>query len=119
VSTSSNTTSEEIKAGRRRRCPTHPGVVVKNALSALGATVNQAALAIDMSRAGLGLVINEKSPVTPDTALRLARYLGTGDTGAEHLLGMQMDFDLWNARQRLKGALAAIVPAKRPRRPRD
>lgn len=115
MSISSNTT-EEHKGGQRKRCPTHPGAVIKGALVALGVTVNQAALAIGMTRAGLGGVVNENGPVTTASALRLARYLGTGATGAEHLLGMQMDWDLWHARRAMKAQLSKIKPA--PREPR-
>lgn len=102
-----------MKAGRRERQPTHPGAVVRSSLEALGVTAYHVAPIIGMTRAGLGKVINEQVPVTTDTALRLSRYLGTGDKGAEHLLGMQLDFDLWEARQRLKGELAKIKAAPR------
>ena len=102
-----------MKAGKRDRAPTHPGAVVRSSLEALGVTPYHVGPIIGMTRAGLGKVINQQSPVTTDTALRLAAYLGTGPTGAEHLLGMQMDFDLWEARQRLKSELAHIKPARR------
>ena len=110
------TSMPTLKAGRRNRKPTHPGAIVRSSLEALDIPVNQAALAMGMTRANLGLVVNEKQPVTVDSAVLLAAYLGTGQKGAEHLLGMQMDFDLWHARARLKGRLAKIIPAHRPRR---
>lgn len=103
-----------MKAGKRRREPTHPGAVISSALEALGKTVYEAAPAIGMTRAGLGKVVNQKGPVTVDTALLLSAYLGNGPEGAEMLLGMQVDYDLWHARQRLKAQLAKIKPAPRP-----
>jgi addiction module HigA family antidote len=102
------------KAGKRDRAPTHPGAVVRSALAALGVTVYQAAPAIGMTRAGLGKVVNEQGPVTTDSALLLSKYLGNGPGGAELLLGMQMDFDLWHARKRLAARLASIKAASRP-----
>jgi addiction module HigA family antidote len=91
--------------------------VIASAIEALGQTVNQVALAIGMSRSGLGLVVNEKRPVTPDTALRVATYFGTGVGGAKLLLGLQTDFDLWQAQAALRGALKEIIPATLPRAP--
>jgi plasmid maintenance system antidote protein VapI len=68
-----------------------------------------------MTRDGAGQGDQRASPVTTDTALLLAAYLGTGEKGAELLLGMQMDFDLWDARARMKARLAKIKPAPRAR----
>lgn len=104
-----------FRAGRRNRAPTHPGAIVKSALDALGGHVSDHALAIGMTKAALGNLVNQRAAVTPNSALRLAKYLGTGAGGAEHLLGMQMDFDLWHARKDLAGDLAGIRAAKRPR----
>jgi addiction module HigA family antidote len=44
----------------------------------------------------LNEIINMRRGVTPDTALRLARVLGMS---AEFWLGLQLDWDLWNAMQ--------------------
>lgn len=100
----------EYKAGVRMRAPTHPGAILRGALEALKVSTRQVALAIGITPAGLGKVVNEQSPVTTETALLMSAYLGTGATGAEHLLAMQMDFDLWMARKALKARLASIKP---------
>ena len=50
-----------------------------------------------------------KHPVTTDTALRLARYLGTT---AEFWLKLQARFDLETARQAGNADIAAIKPRK-------
>jgi antitoxin HigA-1 len=44
-----------------------------------------------------GIVLGKRS-VTPDTALRLARYFGTSE---RFWLGLQMDYDLEEARRRI------------------
>jgi addiction module HigA family antidote len=53
-------------------------------------------------------VIEGKSGVTPEMALRLGTFFGNG---AELWLGMQHDFDLWRARQKMRTDLAKIKPA--------
>ena len=100
-----------FKAGKRDRQPTHPGAIIRGALEALDVSARQAALAIGVTPAGLGRVVMEKGPVTIDMALLISAYLGTGKTGPEHLLNMQMDHDLWRARQEMKARLAKVKPA--------
>lgn len=119
MSISSSTTKGEIKGGARKRPSTHPAEVIRSGIDALGQTPNQVALAIGMSRSGLGLVLNQKRPVTPDTALRVATYFGTGYGGARLLLDMQTDHDLYHAHRALAGALKEIKRVPRPRRPQQ
>jgi antitoxin HigA-1 len=51
----------------------------------------------------------EETPVTPGTALRLARYFGTTP---EFWLGIQSRFDVETARQLVRDDIAAIKPRK-------
>lgn len=106
-------TMAEHKPRARRVAPMHPGTVLADSIEGSGLSMRQVAKAIDMSPNGLNKVLLGKSPVTPETALRLARYLGTDDP--EVWLRMQMDFDLWHARAAMKDKLAAIVPIGLPR----
>lgn len=106
----------EYKAAKRNRLLTHPGAVVKVALEAMGVSVYQAAIDMEWSREGLNKVVNQRGPVTVDGALLLAAYFGTGEAGAEHLLTMQRDHDLWQARQELKPRLDKVARAGRERR---
>lgn len=99
----------EYKAGKRNRQPTHPGAIVRGALEHMDVSVYQAAIDMDWSREGLNKVVNERGPVTVDGALMLAAYFGTGEQGAEHLLTMQRDRDLWDRRQVLKAKLEGIA----------
>jgi addiction module HigA family antidote len=100
----------EFKAGPRRREPTHPGRIVADALAGLRPhlSVRQAALRIGVTPQALANVIEAKSGVTPEMALRLGTFFGNG---AELWLGMQHDFDLWRARQKMRTDLAKIKPA--------
>lgn len=49
----------------------------------------------------------DRAPVTPDTALRLARYCGGS---AEFWLGIQARYDLEVARRGLQAEIEAIEP---------
>ena len=51
--------------------------------------------------------MREETPVTPDTALRLARYFGTTP---EFWLGIQTRFDLETASHALSADIEAIRP---------
>lgn len=101
-------TMAEPKLRTRKVAPLHPGAVLADAIEDANISMREVARAIGMSPNGLNKVLNGASPVTPETALRLARYLGTDDP--EVWLRMQMDFDLWHARTAMKEKLAAIVP---------
>ena len=72
--------------------PIHPGeILMEDFLKPLGLSQNRVArdIGVPVSRIA-GLVKGERS-VTADTALRLARYLGTS---ADVWLGLQMEYDL-------------------------
>jgi len=63
-------------------------------LEDLGTTQGAFADAIGISRVRLNEVINGRRSITTDTALRLERTLGKP---AYWWLGLQQDFDLWQA----------------------
>jgi addiction module HigA family antidote len=102
-------TMTEFKAGPRRRKPTHPGTIIARDLEALNMSVNACAIAIGVTRAGLGKLIAEKSAISPEMALRLAKFFRTTP---ELLMHMQVDYDLWEANQEIKDQLAKIKPAE-------
>lgn len=99
----------EHKAGPRRRRPTHPGAIVKSALEELGMTANALAVAIGMNRQTVLNLLAEDAAVSPAMALRLGKFFGNG---AEVWMRMQADVDLWDARQKIAGALDAIKTVK-------
>jgi len=92
----------------RKVAPQHPGSVVADALEGIGVSLREAARAMGMSAGGLNKVTLGNGPVTPETALRLAAYLGNTP---ELWLNLQQKYDLWHERERLKGELAKIKPA--------
>lgn len=77
----------------RMHNPAHPGEVLREWLPE-GMTVTSAAKALQVSRVTLSKVLNGKAGVTAGMALRLAAWLGTTP---DVWLGMQTQFDLWQA----------------------
>lgn len=79
----------------RRRPPTHPGeMLLEEFLKPLGLTQTEFAHRLGVSYPRLNEVIRGRRSITPDTALRLARVLGMP---ADFWLGLQQDWDLWQA----------------------
>lgn len=64
----------------------------------IDATKVEVAASLGISRQTLYDILNEKQPVTPDMAVRLAAFLGGSDRS---WVNMQAAFDLWHARQRV------------------
>jgi len=80
------------------RPPTHPGeMLLEEFLKPLEIRQSDFAARLGVSYPRLNENINTRRGVTPDTALRLARVLGMS---AEFWLGLQLDWDLWNAMRR-------------------
>jgi addiction module HigA family antidote len=75
--------------------PPHPGEVLKEYLPAQ-VSVTMAAKKLGVSRQAFSAILNGRAGITADMALRLAKALGTSP---DLWLGMQMQFDLWQAKQ--------------------
>lgn len=87
--------------------PVHPGEVLReDFLKPLGLSQYALAKALDVPQIRISEIVNAKRAITPDTALRLARYFGTS---AEFWLGMQTTFDLETARDTAGAAIEARV----------
>jgi antitoxin HigA-1 len=70
--------------------------------------VNQLAKALGITATRLNDVVRGRRGITADTALRLARYLGSS---AEFWLGLQLEYDLRTARQtRLRQIEKVVQP---------
>jgi addiction module HigA family antidote len=78
--------------------PPHPGVSVRiNCLAPLGLSVTAGAKALGVTRHALNNVVNGKSGISPEMAIRLSNAFGSRP---EVWLGMQLDYDLAQARRR-------------------
>ena len=97
-------TETGVDLRRMKRAPTHPGeVLVEEFLRPLGLTQADAARRMEISANRLNELARGKRGVTAETALRLARLLGTSP---EFWLNLQTSWDLWHAYQveRRRGA---------------
>jgi antitoxin HigA-1 len=88
--------------------PAHPGQLLKNELDELGLSVAAAAEGLGVTRQQLYNVINGKSAVTPEMAVRLEKGIGsTADTW----LRMQTAYDLAQVRlRRIDIKVKKLVP---------
>ena len=80
--------------------PPHPGEVIKeDMLPELGMTVGQLAEHLGVKRAALSNLINQKSGVSLEMAIRLGKAFRNG---ARFWLALQMQYELWKAEQESK-----------------
>ena len=78
--------------------PAHPGEILKElCLEPLGLTVTRAAEALGVARKTLSELINAKSGVSPEMAIRLSKAFRTTP---EFWLNLQQQYDLWRVRQK-------------------
>jgi addiction module HigA family antidote len=87
----------------------HPGEVLKDELDTRGLTAHALALALRLPASRISQIVRGQRAITPDTALRLARYFG-GPPGI--WLRLQVAYDLSRAEAELADKIAAeVVPA--------
>ena len=80
--------------------PPHPGEILKeDILPERHLSVTEAAMQLGITRVALSRVINGNAAISIDLALKLEKWLD--GPSAEVWLGMQMDYDLWKARNKL------------------
>lgn len=92
---------------RRDFPPVHPGEVLgEDFLRPLGLSQYALAQAIGVPQIRISEIIRGKRAISPDTALRLARYFGTS---AEFWITMQATHDLMVARESLGEEIARTV----------
>ena len=84
--------------------PCHPGDVLKEALSQI--SVTDAAERLGVGRVTLSRLLNGATGISPEMALRLSKALGTS---AEFWYGMQVNYDLWQARKKFRGKVRLIT----------
>lgn len=78
--------------------PPHPGGIVKRqCLEPLGLSVTRAAQGLGVTRQALSELVNERTGISIDMAIRLSKAFGSTP---ETWLGMQMAYDLWQAQER-------------------
>ena len=90
--------------------PPHPGIVVKHALiDGTNMSITEAANALGVGRVTLSKIINGRSGISPEMAVRLSIAL---NTSSEMWMNMQSMYDLWQAEQKRKKLGVKKLPKK-------
>ena len=78
--------------------PPHPGeTLLEDILPALGVSATELARRLGFARETLSRIMHGHAPVSPDLAVRLER---AGIGKARTWLGVQADYDVWQAEHR-------------------
>lgn len=87
--------------------PIHPGEILReDYMVPLGLSMNKLALALHVPVPRIAEIVHERRSITPDTALRLARYF---NTTARFWLNLQSAYDLEVAEEKLSRKIAQHV----------
>lgn len=90
------------------KSPLHPGCIVQMAIEGLNRSVSEVASEPGISRQQLYNVMNGKSAVTPEMAIRLEQSFGSA---ADTWLRMQAAYDLAKVRELASGIrIERLVP---------
>jgi len=90
--------------------PVHPGEVLREEfLVPLGMSAHALALELKVPAPRINEIVRERRAVTPDTALRLARYFGTTP---QFWLNLQTSYDLKIAEREVGSKIEKEVPTR-------
>ena len=82
----------------RMHDPPHPGEIIKElCLEPLGLSITDAAKGLGVTRKALSELLNGHAGVSSEMAIRLEQAFGST---AETWLKMQLEYDLWQAKER-------------------
>lgn len=90
----------------KRLSPIHPGLFLQELMQEYDLTQYALAKAIGVQPIRVSQIVSGKRAITPDTALRLARYFGTD---AQSWLNWQAYYDLQIAQQTLSALIERTV----------
>jgi addiction module HigA family antidote len=86
----------------------HPGRILRRELEARELSANRLALALRLPSGRITDILNGKRGVSPETALRLARYFGNS---ARFWMSLQSNFELATAEKALgERVIAEVTP---------
>ena len=78
--------------------PPHPGEIIREeVVGPLGLSVTEAARALGVTRQALSLLMNGRTDLSPEMALRIEAAFGPK---AELMMGVQLDYSMARARAR-------------------
>ena len=101
-----------LSAQRKRQVSLVPPgeILLEEFLKPLAMTINALALALRVPSNRIYAIVEGTRAISPDTALRLGRYFGTGP---EFWLNLQAHYDLEKARNEMRGIIEREVLPRR------
>ena len=95
---------------KRKRQPTHPGKILReDFLLPLGLSQTELAEKLQITFRTVNEILNEKRGISPEMAVRLARFFGTSE---ELWLNLQDQYDLYKIKEKKQSELGKIIPYK-------
>lgn len=92
--------------------PVHPGRILKRELAARALSANRLALELKVPSGRITDILNGKRGISPETALRLGRFIGNS---ARFWLNLQTAYELARAEQEIGARVAdEVTPAPTP-----
>jgi len=91
----------------RMHNPPHPGAVLREWLPE-EMTVTDAAASLKVARVTLSKILNGNAGISADMALRLSQWMGTSP---DLWMGLQTQFDLWQASKQKRPAITPMRKA--------
>ena len=85
--------------------PTHPGKILLEGIEDYGLNVKRVAQAIQMPASTLYAVTKGQRPISPELALKLAKYF---ETTPEYWVNLQSDYELRLAKIKVSDSLKEI-----------
>lgn len=86
--------------------PIHPGRILRRELEARGLSANRLALYLRLPSGRITDILNGKRGISPETALRLARYFGNS---ARFWMNLQTAFELATVEREIGDRVTAEV----------
>lgn len=87
--------------------PPHPATIIRDdILPELNLTITQASEQLGVSRITLSRLLNGKTGISADMAIRLHQWLGENSPSPESWLHQQANYDLWQATQKPRPIIA-------------
>lgn len=91
--------------------PAHPGKLIKHAIEASGLSLTDAATRLGVTRQTLSRVINGRTSLSPEMAVRVSKAFGST---VEHWMRMQLAYDLAAVEETAKSIKVKRFPEARP-----
>jgi addiction module HigA family antidote len=95
----------------KKLLPVHPGLFLHELMTEYRLTQHALAKAIGVQPIRIGQIVAGRRAITPDTALRLARYFGTD---AQSWMNWQAHYDLQVAQRTLESKIERDVQPMTP-----